>query len=305
MHTDLMNHINEVHADMEKLESEGFTWMKDSLRGMFYQLGAPRSGNFGMDAVNVSLDGQFCLTGIPFSSKDIRTAMQSQIASKKTALAGHMDIEAMTMVFRGTSIHPCRLPPGPAPHRMSHSNTALDRRRPGDRSSSGLSSTSSAQRIAPRQQITPNNKEREASIKNPVEIPSDARREVINSLNQCFYCGSFDHFFGSCSDLLNRLPKRAPHWNNWRKVHSGCMYSVDVLYPNRQMSARALDVAPEVLVSAVGMSAKGLLLDECAVELILDSGATHAVTSDGASLLNFRTLTSPIPLVTAAKSDRL
>lgn len=36
--TQLIEHINNVEANLDKLESQGFEWTRDMIAGMFYQL---------------------------------------------------------------------------------------------------------------------------------------------------------------------------------------------------------------------------------------------------------------------------
>ncbi|KAG0149714.1 hypothetical protein CROQUDRAFT_39436, partial [Cronartium quercuum f. sp. fusiforme G11] len=52
------------------LESDSFKWMKDMVIGMFYQVGAPVSGPFSMEMVNIALNMKYKMNKGEYSMGD-------------------------------------------------------------------------------------------------------------------------------------------------------------------------------------------------------------------------------------------
>ncbi|KAG0142244.1 hypothetical protein CROQUDRAFT_25592, partial [Cronartium quercuum f. sp. fusiforme G11] len=74
--TTLLEHIQVVHKDIKKLESDGFKWTKDMIIGMFYQHGAPIAGPFSMEAVNAALDVKYQANPGAIKLADVCAEMQ-------------------------------------------------------------------------------------------------------------------------------------------------------------------------------------------------------------------------------------
>ncbi|KAG0139400.1 hypothetical protein CROQUDRAFT_31430, partial [Cronartium quercuum f. sp. fusiforme G11] len=77
--TTLLEHIQAVHKDIEKLESDRFKWTKDMIVGMFYQHEAPVAGPFSMEAINAALDVKYQANPGAIKSADVRAEMQALI----------------------------------------------------------------------------------------------------------------------------------------------------------------------------------------------------------------------------------
>lgn len=94
---DLLTHVNDIHEGFKRLESKDFTFTRENLIGMFYQLGAPATGDYGMDAVNTQLDAQTHLTNQPVTSEEVQAMMQANITSRKKALGIEGNIQALAI----------------------------------------------------------------------------------------------------------------------------------------------------------------------------------------------------------------
>lgn len=168
--TELMTHVQGIHKDLDRLESEGFKWTRDYFQGMLYQLGAPLSGDFGMDVVNNNLDARFRSDPSPFTSSEIRAVIQSAITNRRTALESETQVRALATSFNRTM----------APAKWGSRNTTTPPVR-GATSGTGplpISSTTAA---------------RDASVLHPINIPRGAVENVRQGQEQCFYCGKFAH----------------------------------------------------------------------------------------------------------------
>ncbi|KAG0146666.1 hypothetical protein CROQUDRAFT_92314 [Cronartium quercuum f. sp. fusiforme G11] len=151
-------------------------------------------------------------------------------------------------------------------------------------------STSAIQSLTP---LSENTEERDMSINNPIPIPKSAAAECHNGDEQCYHCGKFKHTKDRCVWSRSR-PRTALHWNDWRRVVNGRMYSIDVLglRPGHlqkstggffKPKAAAVmtpiadgDEIPRVKVSAVKASwnSEGIMGSESADEFTLDGGAS-------------------------------
>ncbi|KAG0140846.1 hypothetical protein CROQUDRAFT_25555, partial [Cronartium quercuum f. sp. fusiforme G11] len=71
--------IQAVHKDIERLESNGFKWTKDMIVGMFYQIGAPVSGPYSMEMVNIALDMKYKMNKGEYNTSDIHEEMHTAL----------------------------------------------------------------------------------------------------------------------------------------------------------------------------------------------------------------------------------
>ncbi|KAG0140121.1 hypothetical protein CROQUDRAFT_100552 [Cronartium quercuum f. sp. fusiforme G11] len=94
--TSVIEYTNEIKRMMDKLESEGIVWTRDCIMGLMFQLGAPVSGNFAMEEINMALDCKYQDDPQPFSAKQIRAEMISFVTNRKTALHSEGMIWAMS-----------------------------------------------------------------------------------------------------------------------------------------------------------------------------------------------------------------
>ncbi|KAG0144283.1 hypothetical protein CROQUDRAFT_639093 [Cronartium quercuum f. sp. fusiforme G11] len=211
--TSVIEYTNKIEKMMDKLESEGIVWTRDCITGLMFQLGAPVSGDFAMEEINMALDRKYRDDPRPFSAKQIRAEMISFVTNRKTALKSENMIRAMAAHSLGDSR-------GRTVHNTSQSFTR--------------SYAPQSNPIAPR---TPTPAERDASEANPLPIPEGAVANVKRGEEQCFQCGNFGHFRTGCS----QRSRTALHWNDWRYVrvreNSKKLYSIDVLRlkPNRRL----------------------------------------------------------------------
>ncbi|KAG0139893.1 hypothetical protein CROQUDRAFT_54090 [Cronartium quercuum f. sp. fusiforme G11] len=79
--TSLLDHIQAIHKDAERLESDGFKWTKDMVIGMFYQVGAPVSGPYSMEMVNIVLDMKYKMNKGEYSMGDVHEEMQAALTN--------------------------------------------------------------------------------------------------------------------------------------------------------------------------------------------------------------------------------
>ncbi|KAH9820755.1 hypothetical protein DFH28DRAFT_953181 [Melampsora americana] len=80
---DLTEHINRINHTMDKLDSQGFTWTKDSMAGILYQLTIPVLDGFNLEGANQKLDLRWSCDKSPFKPEEIIRAIQSEVNIKK------------------------------------------------------------------------------------------------------------------------------------------------------------------------------------------------------------------------------
>ncbi|KAG0141269.1 hypothetical protein CROQUDRAFT_83438, partial [Cronartium quercuum f. sp. fusiforme G11] len=57
-----------IDKGLNRLKSKGVVWTQDCLAGLLYQLGAPTSGEWSMEPVNIALDAQYNRDPKPFTA---------------------------------------------------------------------------------------------------------------------------------------------------------------------------------------------------------------------------------------------
>lgn len=289
--TELMTHVQGIHRDLDRLESEGFKWTRDYIQGMMYQLGAPLSGDFGMDTVNSNLDARFRSDLSPFTSAEVRAVMQLVITNRKTAIESETQVRALATSFNRT-MTPARWGARTMVPTQSHGTTLAGGPVP-------ISGTTAA---------------RDSSVTSPIPVPRGAVESVQQGLEQCFYCGKFNHRSDNCQAKQRNRTRTALHWNNSRRTTNGRMYSVDVLWPNAErikavqgavvsFGGTGGDRVNQVSAAAVSWSAEGMTADAVPTEYLLDGGATHHVSHRLDRFDAYTPLSSPMKLNTAAHGD--
>ncbi|KAG0146703.1 hypothetical protein CROQUDRAFT_701925 [Cronartium quercuum f. sp. fusiforme G11] len=201
-----MEYSNELEKIFDRLESEGVAWTRDCLLGIFLQLGAPTSGPYAMEEINLALDRKYRDDPAPFGFRQIRTEMQSLVGNKRLLMGGDDTVNVMATMS------------------LDDKRTMTKKYHTG-----GTYRTSQPPSVQARAPITPTTSERDASEMDPIAIPTGAAPKVRRGENQCFQCGGFGHFRTSCQQRT----RKAPHWNDWRFVRikdNICrLYSLDVL----------------------------------------------------------------------------
>ncbi|KAG0139833.1 hypothetical protein CROQUDRAFT_54163, partial [Cronartium quercuum f. sp. fusiforme G11] len=179
-------------------------WMKDCLAGLLYQLGAPTSGEFSMEGVNVALDAQYKMNQKPFTAREVRMQMQLVVTNRKAAQKADVIVKAMAVK--------------PAFHMQSHhaeSRVTLHKVSPDLRfcavSGQSFAPNNSRQPLMP---LSENTEERDHTIASPIAIPKNAAIEFHNGEDQCFHCGKFRHTRDHCT-WSRMQPRTAMHWNDW------------------------------------------------------------------------------------------
>ncbi|KAG0144089.1 hypothetical protein CROQUDRAFT_108694 [Cronartium quercuum f. sp. fusiforme G11] len=181
--TSVMEYANEIEKYLDRLESEGVVWTRDCLMGLFLQLGAPTSGVYAMDDVNLALDRKYRDDPSPFSARQIETEMQSFFTNKRIAL----NVDTAVNVMAATTIADRR-----APTNGYQSNPNIRMGQPAQSQSRGG--------------LTPMMTERDASEINPISVPPGAAPEVKRDENQCFQCGGFGHVRTYCQHKVKIAP---------------------------------------------------------------------------------------------------
>lgn len=80
--TEMITHISAIDAIFSELESTGFTWNSDSIKGLFYQVHMPAEMK---REINKELDAKFDENNVNFGLNDIKNAIQIYLSQEKTA----------------------------------------------------------------------------------------------------------------------------------------------------------------------------------------------------------------------------
>ncbi|EGF96942.1 uncharacterized protein MELLADRAFT_70324 [Melampsora larici-populina 98AG31] len=222
--TDIIAHMSAIDATMSELESTGFTWTTDSLKGLLYQLRMPAEMT---KEINKELDNKYDDNKPNFKIEDIKSAIQIHLTREKTAS------ETISINNLSTSIEAFSLR---TPQRLqSHNrpNTPVRFMTPPNRStqfqspyrSTPMSADLKARWRRGPEPITHKNEARLASEKKPLSIPVSAHPNVKAGIIQCFFCGQWGHSyrdnnFKACKVFMNRGDRTGAAYNDWRKL--GC-----------------------------------------------------------------------------------
>ncbi|KAG0148318.1 hypothetical protein CROQUDRAFT_655013 [Cronartium quercuum f. sp. fusiforme G11] len=93
----VLEYTNDIDRTVDCLERAGVVWTRDCIVGLFYQLGAPTSGEYALNEVNLALDKKYRDDPRPFSAQEIRSEMQFWVTNKKAALGMKRDEQAMAI----------------------------------------------------------------------------------------------------------------------------------------------------------------------------------------------------------------
>ncbi|EGF98363.1 uncharacterized protein MELLADRAFT_69369 [Melampsora larici-populina 98AG31] len=80
--TEMITHMSHVDAIVSELESTGFVWSSESVRGLFYQIVMPPDMT---KEINKELDNKYDKRDPTYKLKDIKSAIQIYLAREKTA----------------------------------------------------------------------------------------------------------------------------------------------------------------------------------------------------------------------------
>lgn len=99
--TEMLAHMTSIDAIVAELESTGFTWTSESVRGLLYQLHMPS----GMTKeINKDLDQKFAESNPNFSLEDVKSAIQIHLAREKTA-SETISINSLSTGFEAMSVN--------------------------------------------------------------------------------------------------------------------------------------------------------------------------------------------------------
>lgn len=301
--TELVSFINTVNKDFEKLKSSGFVWTEDAVKGMVYQLRAPVSGEYGMDTLNATLDARYRNDKSPFTSAEVRAAFQSLITTRKTVQENEQQIQVLSASIQRMNVS------------KNHRNNLTQPSRTTVSSSQYNRPTNRLHGPIPPAAVFPTTTERDCTVANPVSPKRQAVEEVQKGIWQCFHCAKFGHGKASCGALARGSGRTAPHFNDWVKCTNGVFYTRQAVFGSATYGApvtvcqaqptlmRTSSPPAQVSAAAVAWSAKSNTSDTVPTEYMLDGGASHHVSDDLKSLVDYQPINPSIPLKTAAHGD--
>ncbi|EGF98633.1 uncharacterized protein MELLADRAFT_113384 [Melampsora larici-populina 98AG31] len=80
--SEMITHMSNIDAIISEIESTGFTWTSDSVKGLFYQIHMPAEMT---KEINKELDNKYDKKSPNFKLKDVKAAIQIYLAREKTA----------------------------------------------------------------------------------------------------------------------------------------------------------------------------------------------------------------------------
>ncbi|EGG04442.1 uncharacterized protein MELLADRAFT_64877 [Melampsora larici-populina 98AG31] len=186
----MLAHISQIDSIVSELESTGFTWTSDSIRGLLYQLHMPADMT---KEINKELDGKFDESHLNFKLDDIKSAIQIHLAREKTA-SETITINVLSTNFEAMAMN--RTPP--ARRNFSQNlNTSMNQ--------TPFHFTpicnNAIKKIDPMRwrrgpaAITDNEHKRNNTENKPLPIPGSAVKAVKDGVQQCFFCGKFGHSY--------------------------------------------------------------------------------------------------------------
>lgn len=103
---EMITHMSNIDAIFSELESTGFKWTSDSIKGLFYQL--HQAGEMTRE-INKDLDGKFNENDVNFSLNDIKQAIQIHLTREKTA-SETITISSLNTAMKDVTINSFRTP---------------------------------------------------------------------------------------------------------------------------------------------------------------------------------------------------
>lgn len=319
--TEMISHMSKVDAIVSEMESTGFAWNADSIKGLFYQIVMPADMT---KEINKDLDSRYDKTSPNYKLKDIKSAIQIHLTREKTA-SETITINNLSTPMEFMSINPRLRPFGPTPTSTPTRPYTQNQRSTPFRAAVKINPMRWQRGPAA---WTSSDTERKDSAINPIAMPVSAVGGVKAGLLQCFFCGAFGHTYtaGGCRDYNGNSDRLGAHWKDWRKLSNGQYYSLNALYPQKynlpinqrsastKPSASAVEVEnksandqPAASIMSLDWSSDGFgLVDqysEIPTEYLFDGGATDAVSNNKSLLSNYQPLPSPIPMRTAANDS--
>ncbi|EGG02991.1 uncharacterized protein MELLADRAFT_90593 [Melampsora larici-populina 98AG31] len=299
--TEMISHMSTVDSIVSKIESTGFVWNSESVKGLFYQIVMPPEMT---KEINKDLDNKYNKTNPNYKLKDIKSAIQIYLARERTAsetiIISNLSTQMETMSMNTTprnQIHSRQFTPNRSTMNHSYQSSPVSR----------FNSPRPTPKIDPiRWQRGPaawsrNENDRKNSAIVPLEIPNSAVSGVKKGLLQCFFCGNFGHVYstGGCKSYNGDGERTGAHWRDWRKLSNGQWYSLNALFPNKYVlpvnqrssstrpNANSVEIMNEdnqmkIEASAIDLdwSSEGFGLidgdDEVPTEYLFDGGATDA-----------------------------
>ncbi|EGG05383.1 uncharacterized protein MELLADRAFT_107661 [Melampsora larici-populina 98AG31] len=192
--TEMINHMSKVDVIVAEIESTGFIWNSDSIKGLFYQIVMPPEMT---KEINKDLDNKYDKSNPNYKLKDVKSAIQIYLARERTAT------ETITINNISTQMQMMAVNSTPRSFTPSSQSTPI---RNYQQNQCFATPNRLIQKIDPiRWQRGPpawtkNDNERKNSVDRPLDIPSSAVGGVKAGLLQCFFCGSFGHTYsaGGC-----------------------------------------------------------------------------------------------------------
>lgn len=321
--SEMLTHMSAIDLIVAELDSTGFTWTSESIRGLLYQLHMPADMT---KEINKDLDHKFDDSSPKFKLEDIKSAIQIHLACEKTTTA------TISINSLSTNIEALLLGRHPSQRRGFPSSSSF----------SASPRTSQLHRahlkIDPMRwkrgpaAWTGNNHERQATAASPLSIPNTAVKGVRDGQIQCFFCGHFGHTYNAhdspCQTYNANHDRTAADWRDWRKLTNNQYYSLNTLYPSKyslpinQQKAPTVAIRPSVKsvdvsiphptapveISAIYWMSEGFdahnEMDKVPTEYLFNGGATDSVGHDCSILLEYRSLPQPIPIKTAANDSK-
>lgn len=303
-----------IDAIAAELESTGFAWTSDNVRGLLYQLRMPAEMT---KEINKDLDNCFSESRPNFDLQDVKAAIQIHLARERTAsetisinnLGSSIEAFAFNTPQQSQNVDATSsryaTPVRNLGQRFPHSSFSYQRRTPMD------ADLQARWRRGP-PAMTTTNQSRVASEASPLKIPATAHPNVKAGIIQCFFCGGWGHSYrdNNCTVFNSKKDRTGSHYNDWRKLENGRSYSLNVLYaaqnknPTPNVNAVEIDDSKaQASVMALNSEGIGFSVDNVPEEYLFDGGATDSVSNNLSLLTKYKPLPKPIPIQTAANDS--
>lgn len=206
--TEMITHMSTIDSIISELESTGFKWTSDSIKGFFYQLHMPAEMT---REINKDLDAKFDEKNVNFNLNDIKSLIQIYLAREKTA-SETINISSLNTRMDNMLFKPSR------PRQLNYRSHLSQTPQKGFYSPSRSQTDPNLMmqwRRGP-EPLTDNSSERLKSDANPLRIPSNADVNVKAGLIQCFFCGKFGHTYRNreCTLFESKGDRTGAHWRD-------------------------------------------------------------------------------------------
>ncbi|EGF96937.1 uncharacterized protein MELLADRAFT_114724 [Melampsora larici-populina 98AG31] len=230
--TEMIAHMSKVDSLVYEIQSTGFVWNADSIRGLFYQIAMPPEMT---KEINKDLDSKYDSKNPNYKLDDIKSAIQIYLTREKTA--------SETIVISNLSTQVDAMSVGTRPRQSTPLRTPTPRHQPSQQrfNQSYASQQRFSQPFTPRQKVSKidpmrwtqgpvnwmnSNEPRNQSESAPVQIPESAVKGVKEGALQCFFCGKFGHLYieGNCPLYNGNGDRTGAHYRDWRRTSNGKHY---------------------------------------------------------------------------------